>query len=163
MLLAVLVVVALVLGIPMAVQRIERLRDAADAPPPGFAVGECTDQSLLVGDGGEHPLTDGIVRVDCALPHRWEAYAEKELNPEDPYPGDVHVVELTDEFCLAAFADFVGLGYEDSQWEATFLHPSEASWHPSPFKPWESADHTITCLIGRHDGGVTGSLRGARS
>lgn len=119
-------------------------------PPsvPGIAVGQCTDLELSTGE----TEISAIPTVDCALPHGWEAYAEHTFADGD-FPGVAAIQSQTEEFCLGEFETFIGVPYEESEYELQYLYPTEFTWT-------RANDRLLTCLVGSDSGGVTGSLKG---
>lgn len=123
---------------------------SAVIPPsvPGIAVGQCTDLQLSTSE----TEVSAITTVDCALPHGWEAYAEHTFADGD-FPGVAAIQSQTTEFCLGEFEAFIGVPYEESEYELQYLYPTELTWtHVN--------DRLLTCLVGSASGGVTGSLKG---
>ena len=56
--------------------------------------------------------------------------------------------------CHDTFETYVGIPYDQSQYDATTLTPTENSW--------AQGDHAITCFLMSKDGSqLTGSLKGA--
>lgn len=98
-------------------------------------------------------VTD-IPTVDCAGPHKWEAYAEQQL-AEGDYPGDEEIVCLAEEFCYGEFETFIGTNYDESELDMTYLSPTGDGWT-------QLHDRTVTCLAGTEAGDITGSLKGAQ-
>ncbi|MDO5051593.1 MAG: septum formation family protein [Pseudoclavibacter sp.] len=117
-------------------------------------LGQESATSLEVGDCLMDPNSEQVATVDtvdCAEPHDYEVYADKEL-PE----GDFNPVTVSQEaadFCTAEFTNFVGLPYEESELEAQPLTPTAETW--------KTGDRLITCMITDPAGPSTGSLKGA--
>ncbi|MEL5990096.1 septum formation family protein [Microbacterium phosphatis] len=116
-------------------------------------VGDC----LNLGDEGE--LSEASV-VPCDEPHTQEIFHEFELTG-DEWPGDDALNTDADEGCYSAFAEFVGVPYEESVLNYFFLAPTEAGWTDSSV-----ADRLVQCLIYEADDNdeavpVTGTLKGA--
>lgn len=119
---------------------------------PSIAVGECTN---LESSNTTQEVTS-IVTVPCDAPHKWETFAEKHFDINDEFPGQDGLINLTEEFCSAEFATFVGTVYEESAYELQYLFPTEDSWQTM-------SDRTITCLIGHDAGEISGTLKGAEA
>ncbi len=88
--------------------------------------------------------------VPCDEPHRGEAFYTADLATGD-YPGDDAVLEQSEKRCLDAFEDFVGMTYDESELEFSYLYPLEESW---------ATDRSVTCLIASTDP-TTGSAQNA--
>src|SRR5258705_13941014 len=73
-------------------------------------VGECFNDDTPEGE-----TVTAVTKVDCAEPHIWEAYKSIIIEDGDgSYPGEDAVIEKAQTDCKAAFADYVGIGYDDS-------------------------------------------------
>jgi hypothetical protein len=85
-------------------------------------VGTCFDDpSNIEGGVKDVPI------VDCAEPHDNEVYANRELTG-DEFPGLEGIEELSGEVCLEAFADYVGIAYEESVYDIGWLNPTSETW-----------------------------------
>jgi len=88
--------------------------------------------------------------VDCSQPHQGEIYALPQL-PDGEFPGDEAVQQTAQEECGGqAFTDYVGVPFQQSEFEVTFLLPSAVTW--------ADGDREIACLIASTE---PGSARGA--
>ena len=110
-------------------------------------VGDCfsySDASTQVGD---------VEVVDCSAPHLYEVYSNYQI-PQSTFPDTSTMESEQRTACYDTFETYVGISYDRSQYDATTLTPTEASW--------AQGDHTITCVLRTKDGSeVTGSLKGA--
>jgi hypothetical protein len=97
-------------------------------------------------------VTD-VTAVPCGEPHGGEAHFAFDL-PAGPFPGDEPVASAAEQGCVAAFVDFVGTRYEDSELEISQLTPSAESW--------ESGDREVLCFVRDPAGPTTGTLRGEK-
>lgn len=110
-----------------------------------LAVGECLDdvpQGFVSSDNF----------VDCAVPHTYEVFSSF-LLPDGAYPGDDAVDQAAIDTCGAAFAKYLGIDYEASQLNYTYLAPLEETW--------VAGDRAVSCLVFDPQGETTGSLQGA--
>ena len=111
---------------------------------------------IKVGDCMAEPSGTEIRDVSiipCEQGHDLEAYAAKNL-VADTYPGQSEVEAQSEEYCAAEFATFVGIDYNDSSLELTYLYPTSQTWKQN--------DREIVCLIGGASGAaITGTLKGA--
>jgi hypothetical protein len=107
--------------------------------------GDCVVENLAEGE---------FTRVEvapCAKPHFFEAYATFKL-AEGDFPGDEKVDQLAGDGCYERFADFVGVSYDDSELEMTYMTPLEDTW---------SIDRGVACLI-TEESATKGSLTAAK-
>lgn len=109
-----------------------------------IAVGDCLTDSQSSGQVTDVPV------VPCAEPHSSEVYHTFDV-PDGDFPGDFTAV--TEEQCLPAFEEFVGLSYDASVLEVTTLEPSSDTW--------ADGDRELVCIINDPAGNVTGTLAGA--
>lgn len=122
------------------------------AVPGGLSVGECLNDPAASVDG-EGELADQIVVVPCDQPHDLEAYKILTL-PEGDFPGDSAIEELALTICMDAFEDFIGVPYEESEFEIYYYYPFEDTWNYAD-------DRNISCTAGSLTGRTTGSADGA--
>jgi hypothetical protein len=95
---------------------------------------------------------DPPVVTDCASPHDREVYYSAPL-PADSWPGE-HEVDLdADDVCYSAFEDYVGLSYEDSDYDYTFYAPAEPEWR--------AGDRTVVCVVTPADSYLVGTVKGS--
>lgn len=131
-------------------------QEAGKALLPQIAIGECTNLEFPEGtDSSATTSVAEIEKVDCAQPHKWETFAEKQLPLADEYPGDSGMSVLADDFCAGEFEGFVGTAYDNSEIELTYLTPTAEGWS-------QLRDRTITCLVGSDAGDITGTLKGTQ-
>jgi Septum formation len=91
--------------------------------------------------------------VDCRAEHESEVMALIDLGGGDRYPGDEAIEAQGEVACRAAFADYVGLGYDESRLELDFW------W--SDTTGWEDGERTLVCLVeDPSQGMVSSALRG---
>jgi hypothetical protein len=125
----------------------------ADAP---VAEGEVPFSEIEVGmcvnDADITESVWGLPVVDCAEPHDSEVYAIFEL-PAGEYPGDDEVIRLSDEGCFAAFADYVGVPYDQSVLYFQFYWPDKRGWAVD--------DRAVICTLYDQEGPLVGSVRGS--
>lgn len=110
------------------------------------AVGDC------INDFGSSEVTS-VEAIDCAQPHDYEVYTEITI-PGDAFPGEEAVTTAANDECVAAFDAFVGLSYQESLLDFSYLAPTAQSWQLND-------DRLITCLIFDPAGQTSGSLAGA--
>lgn len=93
--------------------------------------------------------------TSCEEPHDNEVFATVD-HPADydvPFPGHDGVVAYAEHACPAPFAEYVGIGYDQSRYSLFPIVPSEETW--------VKGDRTIICaLYDNETGKLTGSVRG---
>ncbi|MEH0108750.1 septum formation family protein [Tersicoccus sp. MR15.9] len=122
-----------------------RVTESARTSAFAVTVGDCT--SALDETG----TTETIDIVPCDAPHAFEAYASHTMT-EPTFPGMDAAAASADRECRTAYAEFVGVPLDRSQYTMIDLHPTERSWT-------EQTDRQVMCLAGRASGGITGSLK----
>lgn len=108
---------------------------------------------LSVGDCFTDPgsgTVEDVEIVDCSEAHSFEVFANL-MVPEDVELGDVEFFAL--DRCYDEFEPYVGIAYEDSAYEFSWLEPTQESWT-------ERNDRTVNCLL-FEDSESTGSARGS--
>lgn len=114
----------------------------------GSEVGDCINDPALSPD-------DALGRtevVDCAAPHDMEVYHVFSL-PDGAYPGDDEVTTTAENGCIEAFEDFVGVSYEESEFDIYLYYPIHATWTFAD-------DRGVTCAVFDPNGRTTGTLEG---
>jgi hypothetical protein len=105
-------------------------------------IGQCLDD-----------VSTGIITsdniVDCDVAHTYEVFGEV-IVPDGSFPGDDQMEATAQRSCDEAFASFVGVSYDDSTLEYTYVAPTSDTW--------EVGDRQIACLITDPAGETTGSL-----
>jgi hypothetical protein len=90
--------------------------------------------------------------VPCDQPHTDEVYFIFDA-PDGDYPGDDGLQTLATDACDAAFEEFIGIPYADSEFDNYWFVPTEASWN-------RLNDRAIQCIVVSYDE-VAGTLEGA--
>lgn len=96
-------------------------------------------------------LVQSVEGVPCSKPHDAEAYYIFDM-AGTAYPGEAQITTSADTACLAQFHPFVGVSYEYSTLDISWLGPTEDSWD-------ELDDREIVCLV-VGSSQLTGSMRG---
>lgn len=121
---------------------------AAEDPTSVFSleVGQCIDAGTGSGQVGSVPV------VGCDQPHEGEIYALPQL-PDGGFPGAEAIEETAQEQCGgSAYTDYVGVPYQESEFEVSFLLPTEQTWG--------DGDREIACIVqSTEPGSVRGSNR----
>jgi hypothetical protein len=112
-----------------------------------FKIGDC------VKDVKEGTSLDQATGVPCSDAHQMEVYAETFIeDSSETLPPTFD--KNGGEYCHSEFSKFVGVSYENSKLDFTYLIPSDDSW--------KEGDREITCLIYDPAGDVEGSLENAQ-
>jgi len=135
------------------------ITEAVDADAFALRVGDCLNYAEdatadVSEDAPELEEVVSVPTVPCGDEHDSEVYAAHVLEG-DEYPGDESVMASADELCFADFEPFVGTAYDASVLDFTYLAPSSDSWSLGD-------DREVLCILVDADGGVTGTLEGAR-
>jgi hypothetical protein len=113
-------------------------------------VGDCFNDGDL-GEGATE--VDNLPIVDCEELHDNEVFATFDMT-EASYPGDETTQQIAFEGCIDRFDAWIGLPYEDSALDVTYLYPTQQTW--------DDGDREIVCAVYRLDGiQVTGTLEGS--
>lgn len=147
-------------GEVLADQAPQPVRDASGAI---VEEGDVDAMSLRVGDcvvadwdaTSEETFDLWTVHVTpCASPHDSEVYAVTQLTAPE-YPGEKKIFAEADQFCYDGFAAFIGLPYEGSELDFTYLYPTAESWA-------QLGDREVLCMANDLAGGVVGTLAKAQ-
>lgn len=111
-------------------------------------VGDCLNTTEMA----EETELQSVPVVPCEEEHEDEIYYGFDTTASE-YPGTEALQAEADETCIAEFASFVGLSYEESTLEYWPMYPSEGSW--------AEGDREILCMIYDPAALVTGTLAGA--
>ena len=109
----------------------------------------CSETVAAQADPGDciEELESGSVeeleKVDCEESHVAEVFAVLDLENGD-FPGTDEITTMSAEACLDEFEDYVGVAYNDSEYEIFPIAPSEESWE-------EADDREVICLAGNPD------------
>lgn len=113
-------------------------------------VGDCLNTSDLAGE----TAVESVPVVPCDEEHEDEVYYGFDTTSTgSEFPGEEVLAAEADTTCIAQFADFIGLSYEESTLEYWPMYPSDASW--------AGDDREILCMVYDPAGLVTGTLAGA--
>ncbi len=126
-------------------------------PTEAVIAGQCLDD---VPDPAQQ--TYAVMVIPCEDPHTYEVYAQAKLDlgatPTQngaPYPGALAVANGAESQCVGAFPQFMGVKWEESEYDIQSWWPSEQSWATKK-------DRTILCAVYRVTGGKTkGTVRGS--
>lgn len=105
-----------------------------------------------VGDFSDADEVTTITVVPCAEEHGQEVFAISEID-DGEFPGDDTFRARAQEDCVTTFGEFVGVAWDNSELDYTWLQPTEESW--------EEGDRELVCLVFDPAGPVEGSLEGA--
>ncbi len=122
------------------------INDAGTLSVTDLRVGDCfnTDQAEEIGD---------VDAVPCADPHAYELFHVFDYPDQDTYPTDAEWGAASEEACGPAFAEYVGIAYEDSELWASPMTPTESGW--------SDGDREVQCILHNEaETAMTGSQRG---
>jgi hypothetical protein len=118
-----------------------------EASGTNLDIGECFEPPADLASG------DSLVSVDCAGPHTAETFVVHDITGDD-YPGVDGIDAIAQEQCLGAFADYVGMPYEESELDVMYFSPTEITW--------AVGDRRMVCGIVAYDGSMLeGSVAGS--
>lgn len=126
-------------------------------PTEAVIAGQCLDP---VPDPQQQ--TYAVLVIPCEESHTFEVYAQAKLDlgATDtaigaPYPGALAVANGAEAQCVSVFEQFMGVKWEESDYDIQTWWPSEQSWS-------SKKDRTVLCAVYRVTGGKTkGSVRGS--
>ena len=122
------------------------ITEAGDADVFSMAVGDCvTDGASTTGQVSEVPV------VPCAEPHASEVFHSYQITT-DALPAEAEMQAIVEEQCRGNFETFVGMPYDQSTLDITWMEPTSGSW--------DGGDRELLCMIFDPAGDVTGSLAG---
>ncbi len=132
------------------------VRDDSGAIVEGGGLGAF---ALQVGDCfniPEEELIQSLEAVPCGQPHDAEAYASFNQSGRGlEWPGQDIVSDASDWGCYDRFETFVGLPWDNSEFDYWFLEPTRESWE-------ENNDREVTCALTNFDGSkLVGSMANA--
>lgn len=123
-----------------------RVEGAEYVPVNELEVGHCLPLVEWEKEVYELPI------IPCDRPHTDEVYLIFDA-PDGDYPGDDELQTLATDRCDAAFEEFIGIPYADSEFDNYWFVPTEVSWK-------RMDDRAIQCIVISYDE-VTGTLEGA--
>jgi hypothetical protein len=115
-----------------------------------FAIGE--GDCVEADPTAESDVVSEVPTIDCEEPHHSEVFHTYTIDA-DEMPSAAEIEGIVEDQCVSEFESFVGMSYDQSALEVTWLEPTEESW--------EAGDRELVCLITDPAGQTTGSLEGA--
>ena len=85
---------------------------------------------LKVGDCLAEPAVGEVEKVPvvpCSETHDSELFHSFMLTG-DEYPGVDAIVEEVGTECIPEFATFMGIAYEESEWDISTIYPTQETW-----------------------------------
>lgn len=122
-----------------------QVTEAATESVFSVKVGDC-----LNADDLGSVVTD-VGFIPCTEPHDSEVYASTEVEG-DEYPSDMD--QQAQDFCSAEFENFMGISYDDSEYDLFYLTPSTDTWT-------QMNDREILCIVTSDSADLTSSLEGS--
>lgn len=117
--------------------------DAVNDENTWITVGDCFNET-------DDEIVSDVPTIDCALPHDYEVYASIQLD-KAVWPGDDEIFSLADDACLAPFATWVGIPFENSTLDYTYYVPTEDGWN-------NYDDREVSCIMFDPAGQTTGTF-----
>jgi hypothetical protein len=98
----------------------------------------------------EGPEVSEVEVVDCDEDHQAEVFAVFDLEGDDdaPFPGEEEVSAGANEGCAEGFEDYIGIGPDESEFDISFLPPTQETWENEDLR-----DREVVCIA--HRGGDT--------
>ena len=129
------------------------IKSAIDVADP--IVQAVTDESawLEVGDcfnEQSDEVVSDVPTVPCTDAHDYEVYANITID-RDTFPGEDELNKLADEGCLAPFATYIGVPFENSTLDYSYYTPTLSGW-------LNNDDRGVTCIVFDPAGQTTGTL-----
>jgi hypothetical protein len=111
--------------------------------------GMCID-----GVGDAEGRVDAFDVVDCGDPHDGEVFSIFDIDGGDDaeFPGPESVEDAAATGCEERFDRYVGISYQESRFQATFVAPTEATWG--------DGDREVVCFAYVPEGVLRESIEG---
>jgi len=93
-----------------------------------------------------------IKTVDCSQTHDSEVFLNQAVT-SSTYPTDDEWTAFAQEYCVPAFATYVGIDFNSSSLDLRYMVPDSTSWG--------QGDKTLTCYATDPNGGLTSSVKGS--
>jgi len=144
--LGIIATVVLILAIPAAIIAFSLIDVARDAEGDIVETGTLSVYDLEVGDCGDWPPdVDVYLTVtvhSCGDPHDFEVYRVLDMpdGPNAVYPGDDAVFGFSEQECVRAFEDYVGIPWAESpDLTYSYIYPNAETW--------DEGDREVTCTL----------------
>jgi hypothetical protein len=112
-------------------------------------VGDC----IVETDWDGQLAGGGVEVVDCAEEHTDELFAVV-AHDDTAFPGEEEILTLADDACQQAFEGYVGASYQESDYDFSYIAPSEDTW--------KAGDRESLCFLFDFEGDpLTGSAKDA--
>lgn len=130
------------------------VESAGDVGVFALQVGDCFDDPSLAAASDATVSVEEVAAVPCDTPHDFQAYAEFDIDDAEEYPGDQIIFDQAETGCVAQFEPFVGLSYQESRLDFSYLYPTTETW--------EVGDREVLCSLADPTGEkLTADLRGS--
>ena len=103
-------------------------------PVEALKKGHCLSHQMEEGD-----VSGRVKVVPCAQRHAHEVYAVFTLPAGGGFPGDRKAQGAADSRCVRAFRTYVGIAYDDSALDLSYLYPNTA-------EKWRQ-DRRVVCML----------------
>jgi hypothetical protein len=121
---------------------------AGDMVASDLRVGDCFDFK----DPDEEVIEDVTARP-CAEEHEYEVVWVGVM-PEGSYPTQAAIYAWAEDHCVAGFNEYVGLDFESSVLDLSWIYPDESAW---------DSDRSVQCTTSHPDKPrLTSSVKGSK-
>jgi hypothetical protein len=110
----------------------QEISEAGEADVFTLAVGDCFDAQ-------EAEEISSVPALPCTEPHDYEAYHSFDIPEAEVFPGEEAIDTAALDGCVTAFDPFIGMGFEESTLDVTYIGPTEGSW--------DEGDREIMCVV----------------
>jgi len=142
---AIIVLVCAIVGLFMwhPWQKSDTTPSSGNVDAGNIKVGACfTDNSVI--------SVTTIKTVDCSQTHDSEVFFNQVVT-SDSYPTSDQWDAFAQQYCLPAFASYVGIDYDNSVLNIGYYIPDSNSW--------SDGDKTLTCYATEPNGDLTSSIK----
>ncbi|MGH9117222.1 MAG: septum formation family protein [Acidimicrobiales bacterium] len=131
---------------------------STSAPPPEpvsvfeLEAGMCIESI----DAAQGSSLEEVDVVDCDAAHEAEVFSVFDIEGADDelFPGTSTVEATAATGCEERYDEYVGISFQDSRLQATYLAPNEQTW--------AQGDREVVCIAFADDGELDGSIEGSR-
>ena len=128
--------------------------ESADIGTEDLRTGDCLDFPELSAEPAEDVTGREVTARPCVESHDFETVHVVDL-PWSTFRGEDATIAAADRACRIGFKAYVGIDFERSKLDMSYLYPNERTWNAY-------GDRSVTCLVGRRGDKTTGSLKGSR-
>lgn len=113
--------------------------EAGQLDPFSLQVGDCFNDPSELGDAPDATSeVSSLAAMPCAEPHDNEVYAVFDMDIPT-YDSDEGMFNQAFDACQQRFDTFVGVSYEESEFDILALYPTQQSW--------QQDDREVVCAV----------------